>query len=115
MKGAYDVLVSMGIIAVFIPFVLMFAAVIRLQREPAGSEASRLPGGRPVSILLACIGLATTLFAIALAMLPAPDEANKPLAVIKIVGMTVALLGAGATVYILSRRRAARADALALM
>ncbi|HEY0596255.1 hypothetical protein, partial [Sphingopyxis sp.] len=68
------------------------------------------PGGRPVSILLACIGLATTLCAIALAMLPAPDEANKTLAVIKIVGMTAALLGTGATVYWLSRRRAARAD-----
>lgn len=109
-KGAYDVLVSMGIIAAFVPFAMVFLSVIRLQREPADADVMRLPGGRPVSILLACIGLATTLCAIALAMLPAPDEANKTLAVIKIVGMTVALLGTGATVYWLSRRRAARAD-----
>jgi len=34
--GAYDVLVSMGIVTYFIPFLFMFAAMIRLQREPAG-------------------------------------------------------------------------------
>ncbi|WEK46524.1 MAG: hypothetical protein P0Y56_16180 [Candidatus Andeanibacterium colombiense] len=37
---------------------------------------------------------------------PAPGEANKPLAVLRITGMTAVLLGAGATVYGLSRRGA---------
>jgi glutamate:GABA antiporter len=112
-KGAYDVLVSMGIIAAFIPFALVFLSLILLQREPAGPEVSRLPGGRAVSILLGCIGLITTLCAIALAMLPAPDEANKALAVMKVLGMTAILLGAGATVYALGRRSAARSEAAA--
>ena len=107
-KGAYDVLVSMGIIAAFIPFAMVFLSLIRLQREPAGEEVSRLPGGRPVATLLGCVGLVTTLCAIALAVLPAPDEANKSLAVFKIIGMTAVLLGAGASVYALSRRRAKR-------
>ena len=44
-RGAYDVLVSMGIIAYFIPFLFMFAAMIVLQREPAGPEVMRVPGG----------------------------------------------------------------------
>ena len=44
-RGAYDALVSMGIIAYFIPFLFMFAAMIVLQREPAGPDVIRVPGG----------------------------------------------------------------------
>ena len=33
-RGAYDVLVSMSIITYFIPFLFMFAALIKVQREP---------------------------------------------------------------------------------
>ena len=46
-RGAYDALVSMGIIANFIPFLFMFAAMIKLQREPAGPDVMRVPGGAP--------------------------------------------------------------------
>ena len=108
-KGAYDVLVSMGIITAFIPFVFVFLALIRLQGEPAGPDVIRIPGGRPVAILLGCIGLATTLCAIGLAAIPAADEPNKPLAVLKIVGLTAVLLGIGWTIYASSKWRAARA------
>lgn len=110
-KGAYDVLVSMGIIAAFLPFAGVFLAVIRLQREPAGPDVTRLPGGNAVSITIAGIGLATTTAALVLAAFPAPDEADKLLAVVKIVGMTAVLLGTGALVYILGRRSARRSDA----
>ncbi len=51
--GAYDALVCMGIIAYFIPFLFMFAAMIVLQREPAGPDVMRVPGGKPVAIALA--------------------------------------------------------------
>ena len=37
-KGAYDVLVSMGVITYFIPYLYLFAAMIKLQSEPAGPE-----------------------------------------------------------------------------
>lgn len=108
-KGAYDVLVSMGIIAAFLPFAGIFLSVIRLQREPAGAEVTRLPGGRTTSIAVACVGLATTLVALVLAAFPAPDEANKLLAIVKIIGMTAILLGTGALVYYFGRRSARRA------
>ena len=111
-KGAYDVLVSMGIITSFIPFVFVFLSLIALQREPAAPDAIRVPGGSRVAIALACVGLTTTLCAIGLALLPAADEPNKPLAVVKIVGLTGVLLGVGAAIYAFSRRRAgARAAA----
>ena len=48
-KGAYDVLVSMGVITYFIPFLYLFAAMFKLQSEPAGPEVIRVPGGKPVA------------------------------------------------------------------
>lgn len=103
-QGAYDVLVSMGIITSFIPFVFVFLALIRLQNEPAAPDVIRVPGGKSVAITLACIGLLTTLCAIGLAMIPAADEPNKPLAVVKIVGLTGVLLCVGWAIYATSKR-----------
>src|SRR5439155_26934724 len=105
-RGAYDVLVSMSIITYFIPFLYMFAAMIRLQREPAGPDVIRVPGGQGVAVLVAAIGFLTTALAIVLACIPAADEPNKVLAVGKIVGLSAALVGVGAIVYMAGKRRA---------
>jgi glutamate:GABA antiporter len=105
-KGAYDVLVSMSIISYFIPYLFMFASMIRLQREPVGPEVMRVPGGRPVATALAGLGFATTAGCIVLAAIPAADEPNKLLAVTKVVGSSALLVLAGTAVYFLGRRRA---------
>jgi glutamate:GABA antiporter len=107
-KGAYDVLVSMSIISYFIPYLLMFASMFRLQREPAGPEVIRVPGGRPVALVLAALGFVTTAVAIGLALVPGEDEPNKALAVIKVAGMTLALLALGALVYVAGKSSASR-------
>jgi amino acid transporter len=107
-RGAYDVLVSMSIITYFIPFLYMFAAMIRLQREPIGPDVIRVPGGRGVAIAVAAIGFATTAVAIVLACVPAADEPNKVLAVAKIVGLSAALVAVGSIVYVMGKRRAER-------
>lgn len=106
-KGAYDVLVSMSIISYFIPYLFMFAALIRLQREPAGPDVIRVPGGRAVGVFLAGTGFATTVVSIALALIPAADEPNKVLAVTKVAGLTILLVAAGALVYYHGKRRQA--------
>jgi len=105
--GAYDALVSMGIIAYFIPFLYLFAATIVLQREPAGPEVMRIPGGRPVAIALAVVGFIVTAISIVLAAVPPDDEPNKMLAVAKVTGSSLALIGIGVAVYLAGRRRAA--------
>jgi amino acid transporter len=107
--GAYDALVSMGIIAYFIPFLFMFAAMIVLQREPAGPGVMRVPGGAPVAILLASTGFIVTAVSIVLACIPPDEEPNKLLAVVKVVGSSAILVAAGAVVYLLGRRRAKQA------
>ena len=94
-KGAYDVLVSMTVIIYFIPYLYVFAAMIKLQREPAGPEVIRVPGGKPVAVLISVIGLLTTTATILLSVVPPADDPNKPLAVLKIVGGTAAADGRG--------------------
>jgi glutamate:GABA antiporter len=102
-QSAYDLLVSMSIITYFIPFVFLFLAMIRLQREPVPPGVTRLPGGKPVAILLASVGLITTVLTIVLATIPPDDEPHKGFAIAKIIGSTFLLVGAGVVVF-LSRR-----------
>jgi glutamate:GABA antiporter len=104
-RGAYDALVSMSVITYFIPFLFMFAAMARLQREPAAPDTMRVPGGAPVARLLAALGFIVTLAAIVLACVPADDDPNKTLAVIKIVGGSAVLVAVGAAIYLLGKRR----------
>jgi len=104
-RGAYDVLVSMGIITYFIPYLFLFAAMFRLQGENAGPEVIRVPGGRPVAILVACVGFTTTLFTIVLSLVPSAEEPNKLLAAAKIVGLSAILVGVGAAMYYAAKRR----------
>ena len=110
-KGAYDVMVSLGVITYFIPFQFLFAVMIKVQRDPAGPGVFRVPGGKPVAIMLAAVGFTVTTAAIVLSLIPAADEPNKVLAVVKIVGLTSLLLVVGAALYAfpqLKRRLAAR-------
>ncbi len=107
-KGAYDVLVSMGVITYFIPYLYLFAAMIKLQRDPAGPDVIRVPGGSTVAKLVAVLGFATTTLTIVLSLIPQPDEPNKPLALFKIVGGTGVLVLIGAWIYAAGKRRASK-------
>jgi amino acid transporter len=102
--GAYDALVSMGIIAYFIPFLFMFAAMIVVQREPAGAGVIRVPGGERVAKALAALGFVVTTASIVLACVPPDDEPNKPLAVVKVVGSSAVLVALGGVVYVMGKR-----------
>lgn len=93
-KGAYDVLVSLGVISYFIPYVLMFAAMLRLDR-------------RGLSRALAGVGLAVTLLSIALACIPAPDSPDPAMSLAKILGGSAALMILGAVIHRRASRRVA--------
>lgn len=97
--GAYDVLVSMGIITYFVPYLFVFASMFRSQWKEPEQDAFRVPGKKPVAILLSCIGFVATSFTIFLSLIPAADEANKLLATVKVVGLTGILVLAGALLY----------------
>jgi len=107
-RGAYDVLVSMSVLSLFLPYLFLFSAMIRLQRRPAGAEVRRVPGGKPVAILLALIGLASTAITIVLSVIPGAEETNKPLAVAKVIGSMTLLVALGVAVFLFSRYKTRR-------
>lgn len=108
-KGAYDVLVAMSVITYFIPYLYLFAAMFKLQSDPAGPDVIRVPGGKQIARLVAVVGFMTTAFTIVLSVVPQPDEPNKLLAVEKIVGSTALVILVGMLIYWLGKKRIRRA------
>lgn len=111
-RGAYDVLVSMAIILYFLPYLFLFASMIRLQREPAGPEVRRVPGGKPVSIALASTGLVSTSLTIFLSVFPAGDDPHKVMAVLKVVGGTAIMIGIGFLLLLIAHYKSRKAAPL---
>ena len=112
-KGAYDALVSIGVITYLVPYLFLFASLVRVQQDPAAPDVMRVPGGRPVAILLATVGFSTTAFAILLSLIPSPEEPHKFLVITKVLGSASLLIGIGLVVYWIgkSKRGAARESA----
>jgi len=104
-KGAYDVLISMMVVAVMLPFIPLFASVIPLSGGAPVPGQLSVPGGRAAIIGTALVGLATTLGSITLALVPAPEDPDPLLTAFKVVGMTAMLLITGVAVYVSGRRR----------
>jgi glutamate:GABA antiporter len=104
-RGAYDAMVSMTIITTFLPFLPLFAAMAWAQNQPAGPGVLRVPGRRPVALLLASIGTVSTVGTIVLSVIPAEEETNKKLAVAKVLVSTVVLIAAGAVTFWIGRRK----------
>jgi amino acid transporter len=103
-RGAYDVLVSLTVITTFLPFLLLFAALIRLAARGAIHHYP-LPGGAPVAVTLAGIGFLATAATIVLSAIPSPDDANPALAVAKVLLSTLAIILTGLAVFAIGRRK----------
>ena len=96
----------MTIITTFVPYLFMFAAMIRLQLEPVEPGVLRITGGKPVAITLAVVGFVTTCAVILGSMVPDASEPNKAFAVAKILLLNAILFGGGMLLYRVGRRRA---------
>lgn len=103
-RGAYDVLVSLTVITTFLPFLLLFAALIRLAVRGAIHHYP-LPGGAPVAVSVAGIGFLATAATIVLSAIPSPDDANPTLAVAKVLLSTLAIILTGLAVFAIGRRK----------
>jgi glutamate:GABA antiporter len=109
-RGAYDVLVSMSVITMFIPYLLLFAALIRLAHRGVLLRYP-LPGGKPLAIALAIIGFLSTALTIILSVIPAPDDRHPAFAVAKVLLSTLAIVLTGIIVFAIGRRRKTLAHA----
>ena len=104
-RGAYDVLLSMTVITYFLPYLAMFAAMIKLQRKPVSEGVMRVPGGAKVAVPLAGVGFVSTAVTIGLSLIPSGEETHPAVAVVKVVGATAVLIGSGAVVYWVQRKK----------
>ena len=105
-RGAYQFLVAMSIITNFIPYLLMFAALIRVQGRPVEPGVVTIPGGKPVAVTVATIGLVATVAVIIGSAMPDPGEPHQLLAFAKVVILSILLIGIGVLLYAVGRSRA---------
>jgi amino acid transporter len=104
-RGAYNVLIEMMIVSSLAPFLFLFGAAIRLSAGADLVKKTRIPGGRLTIVVIALIGIATTMASMAISFVPPPDEVHPILAVVKIGGLTAVLLLGGAALYAAGSRR----------
>ncbi len=108
-RGAYDFLVSMGVLSYTIPFVFLFVVYLIVQGRAAPADAWTAPGGSRTARLIGAVGLVVTLSAIACTLVPSPDAADKLAAVVKLVVASAVLIAAGVAVYGMAQRSAVAA------
>jgi amino acid transporter len=109
-RGAYQVLIDAAIILYFIPFLYMFAAVIKLSRRPdrqqaretAGQPSSNIilvPGGRPGVWIAGGLGFIVVLVGIAVSLIPPGDSSSKLSFELKLLIGTIASILLGLALY----------------
>ena len=97
--GAYDFVVSMGVLTFVIPYLWMFIAYWKVQSRPGEGLDFRTPGGVNAGRALALLGLAVTVSAILGSMIPSPDAADKLGTFIKLIVASAVMIGLGAAIY----------------
>ncbi len=103
--GAYQVMVDISVITYMLPYLFVFASLIRVQKMPAEAGVRRVPGGKTVARFVAVIGFATATLAIVLSLIPPEGEAHPWLAIAKIVGSSLLMVGVGLGLYWLGKRK----------
>jgi amino acid transporter len=101
-RGAYQFLIDAAIILYFIPFLYMFAAVIKLSHRKDRSQnahAVLVPGGVPGVWLCGGLGFAVVLVGILVSLVPPGDSTNKFGFELKLIGGTVASILLGLVLY----------------
>jgi amino acid transporter len=101
-RGAYQVLIDAAIILYFIPFLYMFAAVIKLAGRKDRAEnphAVLVPGGKAGVWICGGLGFIVVLVGIFVSLVPPGDSANKLGFELKLVCGTVISILIGLALY----------------
>jgi glutamate:GABA antiporter len=101
-RGAYQVLVDITIVVYFIPFLYMFAAVIKLagrRDRSTNSHAVLIPGGKTGVWLIGGVGFLVVLICMGISMVPPGDSSNKVLFEVKLLVATLAAILLGLVLY----------------
>jgi glutamate:GABA antiporter len=101
-RGAYQVLIDITIIIYFIPFLYMFAAVIKLAKRPDRQQNTRavlIPGGKVGVWLTAGLGFVVVVGAMLVSMVPPGESSNKALFEVKLLAGAVGGILLGLILY----------------
>jgi amino acid transporter len=101
-RGAYQFLIDAAIILYFIPFLYMFAAVIKLAKRKDRAEnehAVLVPGGLPGVWISGGIGFVVVLVGIVVSLVPPGDSSDKLGFEMKLVAGTLASILLGLILY----------------
>ena len=112
-QAAYQLLILAAIILYFIPFLYMFAAVIKLAGRAdrnANQKAVLVPGGKAGVWLAGGCGFLVVLLSIGLSLIPPGEETNKVAFAVKLVVSTVASILLGLVLYWRGAREKAAKD-----
>jgi glutamate:GABA antiporter len=110
-SGAYQILVDAATILYFIPFLYMYAAVIKLagRKDRAANEhAILIPGGKIGVWIAGGFGFVITLGGIVLSFVPPGESENKLAFSVKLVSGTVIAVALGLVLYYRGVRAKAR-------
>ena len=110
-SGAYQILVDAATILYFIPFLYMYAAVIKLAGRPDRREnehAVLIPGGKVGVWIAGGVGFLVTLGGIVLSFVPPGESENKYVFSVKLISGTVIAVGLGLALYYRGVRAKAR-------
>ena len=102
LKKGYLFLVDMSVILYFIPFLYMYAAVIRLAYRPdreTRSQAVLVPGGKLGVWVAGLLGFCVTLGSMGLAMVPSEEVKSTLLFELSLLTATAVTLGIGLILY----------------
>jgi amino acid transporter len=100
--GAYQWVVDAAIILYFLPFLYMYAAVIKLAYSAdrsANPNAVLIPGGKPGVWIMGLLGFAVTALSMILAMIPPAEVSNKTLFTLKLIGGTAGVILIGLALH----------------
>jgi len=101
-QSAYQMLIDAAIILYFIPFLYMFAAVIKLSGRKDRTENSHavlVPGGKIGLWLSGILGFLVVLVGIFVSLVPPGESANKLSFEVRLVGGTLASIFIGLILY----------------
>lgn len=110
-NSAYQILVDAAVILYFIPFLYMYAAVIKLAYRPeraANRNAVLIPGGKLGVWVAGSLGFLVVLGGIALSLVPPGESTNKWLFEGKLIGGTLLAVLLGLALYYRGAREKAR-------